>query len=261
MFYDIFSDLCKSIGKSPTGVALELNIQRGTVSNWKNNGAVPNPDALKKIAEYFDVTVDDLLDDDTNCDFRYSPTFWKTFMSLCIENRETPAKVCHNIGVSEAAATKWKKGEAPSVNVAQKIANYFNVDIDCLLEEDVLNKNSNEFYDTFLQLCNKKGVKPTPVTQAIGISKTSATKWKKGAIPNGDTLQRIAEYFNVSIDCLLGKEKMQSSIDESQEDYELKYYLETFKNRKEMRELFRVADKTTAENIKKAIEIMEILNR
>lgn len=48
MFYDIYYNLCKSIGKSPTGVALELNIQRATVSNWKNNGGVPSSAVLKK---------------------------------------------------------------------------------------------------------------------------------------------------------------------------------------------------------------------
>ena len=60
---------------------------------------------------------------------------------------------------------------------------------------------------------------------------------------------------------MLGKEENKSSVAEPQEDYELKYYLETFKNRKEMRELFRVADKATAEDIQKAIEIIKILSR
>lgn len=61
MFYDIYKNLCQSIGKSPTAVSVELGISRGTVSNWKNKGAVPSGEILQKIAEYFDVTTDFLL--------------------------------------------------------------------------------------------------------------------------------------------------------------------------------------------------------
>ena len=62
MFYDVYQNLCKDIGKSATGVALELNIARGTVSNWKKTGQTPKPDILQKIADYFNVSVDYLLE-------------------------------------------------------------------------------------------------------------------------------------------------------------------------------------------------------
>lgn len=208
------------------------------------------------------MTVDDLLNNDTNCGVDYSSSFWKTFMALCVENRETPAKVCNSIGVSNAAATKWKKGAVPSQYVANKIANHFNVDVDYLLKEDDLNNDSNGFYHIFTELCDSIGKSPSAVVQELGMNKSVVTVWKKNSsIPGGANLSKIAEYFNVSVDYLLGKEKGASSVNEPEEDYELKYYLETFKNRKEMRELFRVADKATTEEIKKAIEIIEILSR
>ena len=115
------------------------------------------------------------------------------------------------------------------------------------------------FYDIFLQLCEEKGVKPTPVTEAIGINKSSATKWKKGATPNGDTLQKLAEYFNVSVDYLLGNEKTSSA--ELTEDDELNIYLEELKNRKEMRMLFKLASGATKEDVEKAVAIIEALSR
>ena len=65
MFYDIYKNLCQSIGKSPTAVSVELGISRGTVSNWKNKGAVPSGEILQKIAEYFDVSADYLLTGET----------------------------------------------------------------------------------------------------------------------------------------------------------------------------------------------------
>ena len=65
MFYDIYKNLCESIGKSATAVAIDLDISRGTVSNWKNKGASPNGEILQKIADYFDISVDYLLSGET----------------------------------------------------------------------------------------------------------------------------------------------------------------------------------------------------
>lgn len=60
------------------------------------------------------------------------------------------------------------------------------------------------FYDLFCTLCKQKNVSPTRAALEIGLSKSTATKWKNsGATPNGDTLARIAEYFGVSTDYLL----------------------------------------------------------
>lgn len=55
--------------------------------------------------------------------------------------------------------------------------------------------------------CAKKGVSPTKATVEIGLSRTIGTKWKTtGATPQGETLSKIADYFGVSVDYLLGNE-------------------------------------------------------
>lgn len=61
------------------------------------------------------------------------------------------------------------------------------------------------FFDTFDELCKKKGIKPKAAVIEIGLSNSIATKWKKtGATPQGETLNKIANYFGVSTDYLLG---------------------------------------------------------
>lgn len=60
MFYEIYRDLCLSRGVSPNGVAKELSIASGAVTGWKN-GRVPQPATLRKIADYFGVSVEYLL--------------------------------------------------------------------------------------------------------------------------------------------------------------------------------------------------------
>ena len=62
------------------------------------------------------------------------------------------------------------------------------------------------FYDQLLKLCKEKGVKPTPVIKELNISTGTLSQWKNGAIPNGATLKKLADYFNVTVDELLGRE-------------------------------------------------------
>ena len=59
------------------------------------------------------------------------------------------------------------------------------------------------FYEKFVELCEKKGVTPSRVTKEIGIGTANATYWKKGSIPSVETMLKLAEYFGVTIDCLL----------------------------------------------------------
>lgn len=61
MFFDVYCELCKEKGISPTGAALEMGISRGAVSAWKNEARVPSSAILTKIADYFGVSVDYLL--------------------------------------------------------------------------------------------------------------------------------------------------------------------------------------------------------
>lgn len=63
------------------------------------------------------------------------------------------------------------------------------------------------FYDRFRQLCEGKGVTCNKAALEIGLSNATPTKWRKtGAIPTGETLERIAKYFGVSVDELLCNE-------------------------------------------------------
>lgn len=63
------------------------------------------------------------------------------------------------------------------------------------------------FFDIFYDLCKKKGVSCKRAAEDIGLSNSITTKWKKtGATPAGETLSRIAKYFDVSIYYLLGEE-------------------------------------------------------
>ncbi len=60
MFYKNYVRLCNSVGKTPSAVALELGIQKSTVTRW-SDGSAPRDATILKVADYFGVTVEDLV--------------------------------------------------------------------------------------------------------------------------------------------------------------------------------------------------------
>ena len=60
MFYSNYVKLCSKINKSPSAVGEELGFTRASVTGW-GNGATPRKSSLIKIADYFGVTVTELI--------------------------------------------------------------------------------------------------------------------------------------------------------------------------------------------------------
>lgn len=62
------------------------------------------------------------------------------------------------------------------------------------------------FYERFAQLCKEKNISPSAAAEAIGINKANASFWKRGSLPSSKNVQKLAEYFKVPVDYLLGAE-------------------------------------------------------
>lgn len=67
------------------------------------------------------------------------------------------------------------------------------------------------FWDNYITLCEKDNKSPNKVAAEIGCSSGSVTAWKQGRLPRKSTLVQIAEYFNVTVDELLGNKPAQNS--------------------------------------------------
>lgn len=77
------------------------------------------------------------------------------------------------------------------------------------------------FYDQYAALCKNRDEKPYTVARKLGITsaKTIIGQWQKGSTPRQPTLEKIASYFDVSIDYLLtGEEKQPTVSGELSED-------------------------------------------
>lgn len=60
------------------------------------------------------------------------------------------------------------------------------------------------FFDRYSELCKEANSSPNAIAKLLSISLGSVTAWKNGTLPRTETIKRIADYFHVSADYLLG---------------------------------------------------------
>lgn len=62
------------------------------------------------------------------------------------------------------------------------------------------------FYDHFVTLCQSRGISPSRAALDAGLSKSTVTKWKQDptAMPTGNVIEKLTQYFGISISDLLG---------------------------------------------------------
>ena len=112
-----------------------------------------------------------------------------------------------------AISTMLSRNSMPKADNLAKIADYLNVSVDYLLgrtNNPEVNDSSKlcgdfMFWERFYSLCEKANIKPNPLAKQLGISSGVLNKWKNGGIPNSNSLVKIADYFSVSTDYLLGR--------------------------------------------------------
>lgn len=65
----------------------------------------------------------------------------------------------------------------------------------------------SDFYKRLRDLCEQNGMTVNELAAALGLSSGSPTAWKNGTVPRVKTIERIAEYFGVSSDSLIGQKE------------------------------------------------------
>lgn len=116
-------------------------------------------------------------------------------------------------------------------------------------------------YEVFEKLLKANGVTAYRVGKETGISTATLTQWKKGvSTPKQDKLQKIADYFNVSLEYLMTGEEKEGGE---------KYYLndetaemaQTLFENKNLRVLFDAAKDATPEDLKTTYDMLMALKK
>ena len=114
-------------------------------------------------------------------------------------------------------------------------------------------------YESIRSLCEGRGITGGRMCVELGLSKSLMTDLKAGRKKGitAETARKIADYFDVSVDRVLGT----TAKPLINNDEELTNYLEMLKTRPEMRMLFQISRNATREEVEQAVRIIEALRK
>ncbi len=70
------------------------------------------------------------------------------------------------------------------------------------------------FFNRFKALCDERNISVYFACTEIGLNRSAVNKWKSGGKPNGTTAAKLADFFGVTTDYLLGQSDDRGSASE-----------------------------------------------
>lgn len=101
-----------------------------------------------------------------------------------------------------------------------------------------------QFSLRFKQLCKENGITQKKAFEDMGMHRNSAQRWNEGN-PQAETLIKIADYFGITTDEVLGVDNKKTPTPEGERDY----------SDDELIEAFNKADETTREAIRLLLKL------
>ena len=84
------------------------------------------------------------------------------------------------------------------------------------------------FYEIVNNLCKARKISITRMAEEIGLSNAAPTSWKQGSTPKLSTLKKISDYFNVSVEYLLGNEQKKAPTVFGEREFSIKEISDAF---------------------------------
>ena len=116
----------------------DLGLSSSAVTEWKKRKALPGTDAVIKLSDYFNVTTDYILKGTPSTGAPQQEVHMQVaerILELMQERNVKAAQLTREIPLTNGLITQWKKGlQKPSTDAVVKIANYFGVTTDYLLQ-------------------------------------------------------------------------------------------------------------------------------
>ncbi len=139
------------------------------------------------------------------------PDFITLVNDVLEEQGKTTKDLFKNGVISENTFYKYRH-RYPNLKTLLRIANYLQVSIDYLFELSDENKfkpyliEQKNLYNNIISLIENSKISQRKFSKDLNYSRVNLLRWKKGMLPNIQTLIEISKYFNVPVDDLLEKE-------------------------------------------------------
>lgn len=138
--------------------------------------------------------------------------FQESLNELLQDNNISRLKLANIIGVNSTTINGYFNDNFyPHIDIAIKMANYFKCSLDYLfgLSYEKINNNSNKnsFIENFNNLLKEHKVSIARAMREMNMGETNYYRWKKGLIPKTSNLIIIVQYFDTSLDYLIGNKK------------------------------------------------------
>lgn len=130
----------------------------------------------------------------------------------------TQKSLSNMLNISQGAYAQWENGKRePNFEKLSMLACIFDVSIDFLLSENLeisketylklKEEKKNLFSVRLKELRLQHGFSQEELAEKIGIKRNSYSDWENGKCkPNYEKLEKIADFFGVSLDWLFGRE-------------------------------------------------------
>ena len=142
-------------------------------------------------------------------------SFSENLLDLIIEKNVSLREVERKTGVASSQISRYIKNTIPSIDVAVRLASYFDCSLDYLfgLIDDHTNKFKTSKYDLsdfvkkYVLLLEKNKTTNYKTAKANGFSESCMRRWKSNnQLPRLDIVAKIAQSLGSSIDWLVGRE-------------------------------------------------------
>lgn len=120
------------------------------------------------------------------------------------------------------------------------------------------------FKDRLKQLRNEKNLTQEELAKYIGTTRATLASWETGRRePDMETLRKLSDYFNVTLDWLIGNTDIRNQADEItdaiSDDPELAEFWNDLKQREDLKLLFKQTRNLSPKAIKQVMRIIKAI--
>lgn len=140
--------------------------------------------------------------------------FSQNLKDFCIEKNINLKQLAELVNIQDSLLYKYDNGKSlPTIKNIVKLANFFDCSVNYFVgltdkPKNITfcnNYNKTLFYPRYSELLDKNNTTHYLLSKKLKFSMSSLRNWKNGGIPYLDTLCKLAQFFDVSVDYLIGR--------------------------------------------------------